>query len=184
MWKNLTIFTVKYLWSCCILHSCQVLGGKWLVWFGLLRVVPYNTASLATVYLGRANSFMVLFVLTAVHPLKSQPSTAWYCIQLDNGEGITQVRLKCKKENPASRLWVVCLIWFWCVWYDFCGEKWPWDIGTARYWVVFCRPISNMVPFLWGIEGHFVTVTGEQYVIYRSRHPVVCVANINLVICI
>ena len=19
----------------------------------------------------------------------------------------------------------VCLIWFWCVWYDFCGKKWP-----------------------------------------------------------
>ena len=112
MLKNLTIFNVKYLWRCCILHSCQVLGGKWLVWFGLLRVVPYNMASLATVYLGRANSFMVLFVLTAVHPLKSQPSTAWYCIQLDNGEGITQVRLKRKKENPVSRLWVVCLIWF------------------------------------------------------------------------
>ena len=32
----------------------------------VLRVVPYNMASLATVYLGRANSFMVLFVLTAV----------------------------------------------------------------------------------------------------------------------
>ena len=39
------IFNVKYLWSCCILHSYQVLGGKWLVWFGLLRVVPYNMAS-------------------------------------------------------------------------------------------------------------------------------------------
>ena len=113
MLKNLTIFNVKYLWSCCILHSCQVLGGKWLVWFGLLHVVPYNMASLATVYLGRANSFMVLFVLTAVHPLKSQPSTAWYCIQLDNGEGITQVRLKRKKKKtpyPACE---------WCVWYDF-----------------------------------------------------------------
>ena len=111
MLKNLTIFNVKYPWSCCILHSCQVLGGKWLIWFGLLRVVPYNMASLATVYLGRANSFMVLFVLTVVHPLKSQPSTAWYCIQLDNGEGITQVGLKRKKKTyPACEL---------CVWYDF-----------------------------------------------------------------
>ena len=62
---NLTIFSVKYLWSCCILHSCQVPGGKWLVWFGLLRVVPYKMASLVTVYLGRANSVMILFVLTA-----------------------------------------------------------------------------------------------------------------------
>ena len=49
-----------------MLHSCQVLGGKWLVWFGLLRVVPYNMASLTTVYLGRANSFIVIFLLTAV----------------------------------------------------------------------------------------------------------------------
>ena len=30
------------------------------------RVVPYNMASLATVYLGRANSFIVIFLLTAV----------------------------------------------------------------------------------------------------------------------
>ena len=116
MLKNLTIFNVKYLWSCCILHSCQVLGGKWLVWFGLLRVEPYNMASLATVYLGRAKSFMVLFVLTAVasqvHPLKSHQSKDWYCIQLDNGEGITQVRLKRKKETPYP----ACE---WCVWYDF-----------------------------------------------------------------
>ena len=59
MLKNLMIFNVKYLWSCCILHSCQVLGGKWLVWLGLLRVMPYSMASLATVYLGRANSFIV-----------------------------------------------------------------------------------------------------------------------------
>ena len=127
MLKNLTVFNVKYLWCCCILHSCQVLGGKWLVWFGLLRVVPYNMASLATVYLGRANSFMVLFVLTAVHPLKSQPSTAWYCIQLDNGESITQVRLKRKKKTqyPAcecvSDMILVCIIWF------------LWRKMTARY---------------------------------------------------
>ena len=65
MLGNLTILSFKYLWSCCILHSCQVLGGKWLVWFGLLRVVPYKMASLATVYLGRANSIMILFVLAA-----------------------------------------------------------------------------------------------------------------------
>ena len=128
MLKNLTIFNVKYPWSCCILHSCQVLGGKWLVWFGLLRVVPYNMASLATVYLGRANSFMVLFVLTAVHPLKSQPNTAWYCIQLDNGEGITQVGLKRKKRKPrippvscVSDMILVCIMWF------------LWRKMTARY---------------------------------------------------
>ena len=128
MLKNLTTFNVKYLWSCCILHSCQVLGGKWLVWFGLLRVVPYHMASLATVYLGRANSFMVLFVLTAVHPLKSQPSTAWYCIQLDNGEGITQVRLKRKKRKPrippvscVSDMILVCIMSF------------LWRKMTARY---------------------------------------------------
>ena len=65
MLGNLTIFSVKYLWSCCILHSCQVLEGKYLVWFGLLRVVPYKMASLATVYLGRANSILILFVLPA-----------------------------------------------------------------------------------------------------------------------
>ena len=128
MLKNLTIFNVKYLWSCCILHSCQVLGGKWLVWFGLLRVVPYNMASLATVHLGRANSFMVLFVLTAVHPLKSQPCTAWYCIQLDNGEGITEVRPKRQKRKTrippvsgVSDMILVCIIWF------------LWRKMTARY---------------------------------------------------
>ena len=37
-----------------------------LVWFGLLRVVPYNMTSLTTVYLGRANSVMILYVLIAV----------------------------------------------------------------------------------------------------------------------
>ena len=66
MLGNLTIFSVKYLWRCCILHSCQVLRGKWLVWLGLLRVVPYEMAGLATVYLGQVNSIMILFVLTAV----------------------------------------------------------------------------------------------------------------------
>ena len=28
------------------------------------------------------------------------------------------------------------------------------------------------------------TVTGEQYVIHRTRRPAVCVTNINLVLCI
>ena len=65
MLGNPTIFSVKYLWSCCILHSCQVLGGKCLIWFGLLRVMPYKMASLATVYFGRANSIVILFVLIA-----------------------------------------------------------------------------------------------------------------------
>ena len=37
-----------------------------LVWFGLLRVVPYNMFSLTTVYLGRAHSVMILFVLITV----------------------------------------------------------------------------------------------------------------------
>ena len=51
-------------------------------------------ASLATVYLGRANSF-----IESGHPLKSQPSTALYYIQLDN------------YTNPGYGLSLVDTLW-------------------------------------------------------------------------
>ena len=132
MLKNLNIFNIKYLWSCCILDSCQVLGWKWLVWFGLLRVVPYNMASLATVYLGRANSFMVSFVLTAVcesgSPLEIVVKfslilhTVGQWRMYNTGQTQTQKRKpRIPHVSGVSDMILVCIIWF------------LWRKMTARY---------------------------------------------------
>ena len=57
---------------------------------------------------------------------------------------------------------------------------------TARYRdsTILSGVLSFYIQYGAIIVMYLGTVTGEQYVIYRSRRPAVCVNNINLVLCI
>ena len=76
--------------------------------------------------------------------------------------------------SGVSDMILACMIWF------------LWRKMTARYrdCTKFSGVLSSYIQYGAIIVMYLGTVTGEQYVIHRTRRPAVCVTNINLVLCI